>query len=248
MYFYLPAAVVRLRRFKPDVIFLSEILPLVGLFLKWFTGSNVATAYGDWHFHNLFGRKTVGQAAAEGRRSPRPFRSAPARRLLLPGRRGRRTRPALGHPGGPCPRGPRRARPGSLLSARCTGTCATVADSATTTSSLLYHGVMHPGKGLDKLMIWTNELYRENRGIGLDPGRRRAGASTTARARRDACRSARRIFFTGWLKTIQGSRRLLQRGRHLHRHEDEGRGERPRGARAPCSTPWPAGRSSSAPA
>ena len=57
MYIMLPAAAIRIRRFEPDVIFLTEILPLMGLFLKSTCRTNVVTAYGDWHLHNMLGRK-----------------------------------------------------------------------------------------------------------------------------------------------------------------------------------------------
>jgi hypothetical protein len=57
MYLLLPSAARRLRAFKPDVIFLTEIMPLVGLFLKWTCRTRVATAYGDWHFHNMLANR-----------------------------------------------------------------------------------------------------------------------------------------------------------------------------------------------
>ena len=201
MYLYLPAAVVRLRRFKPDVIFLSEILPLVGLFLKWFTGSNVATAYGDWHFHNLFGRKAWGRMLLKAVEALDRFE---ARRLdgflcraAAAGERVQRWGVPADHVrvvrDAPDPEAffPRDAQE---LRHRCGFSDSDVV--------LLYHGIMHSGKGLDKLMTWTNELYRENPGIGLilvGGGPEQA----PLRERAATLEVGKRVFFTGWLKTIK---------------------------------------------
>jgi glycosyltransferase involved in cell wall biosynthesis len=201
MYFHLPAAAVRLRRFKPDVIFLTEILPLVGLFLKWMTGARVATFYGDWHFHNLFGRKAWGKpllgivealdrfevrrlngfmcrAAAAGER---------VQRWGVPADRVRVVRDA------PDPEAffPRDARD---LRRRCGFSDDDVV--------LLYHGVMHCGKGLDKLMTWSNELHREDGKIGLIL----VGGGPEEKPLRDLAATldiGKRVFFTGWLKTVK---------------------------------------------
>jgi len=66
---------------------------------------------------------------------------------------------------------------------------------------LLYHGVMHQGKGLDDLLRWTAELHRENPSIGLIL----VGSGPELPYLRDlaaSCGIADRVHFTGWLKTI----------------------------------------------
>lgn len=201
MYLYLPAAVVRLRRFKPDVIFLSEILPMVGLFMKWFTGSNVATAYGDWHFHNFFGGKAWGRRLLKIVEALDRFE---ARRLTGFFCRAAAAGERVQHWGVPADhvRVVRDApdpnafypRDGRDLRHRCGFKDEDVV--------LLYHGVMHSGKGIDKLMDWTNELYMENPAIGLilvGGGPEQA----TLRERARTLDMGSRIFFTGWLKTIR---------------------------------------------
>ena len=201
MYLCLPAAAARLRRFKPQVIFLTEILPLAGLFLKWMTGCKVATAYGDWHLHNMIGRKKWSGPILkiaekldrfEARRLNGFFCRAAAagervQRWGVPAQRVRVVRDA------PDPEAffPRDA---SELRHRCGFQDNDVV--------LLYHGVMHAGKGLDKLMAWTNDLYRENPAIGLilvgggpEQGNLKALAKQLP--------MARPIHFTGWLKTVK---------------------------------------------
>lgn len=201
MYFYLPAAAVRLRRFKPDVIFLSEILPFVGILLKWMTGARVATAYGDWHFHNLIGRKSWSgpvlkilealdrfevrrldgffcRAAAAGERVKRWGVAADRVRVV-------RDAP---DPEAFFPRDQRELR------RRC--------GFADEDVVLLYHGVMHQGKGLDKLLTWTADLYRENPKIGIIL----VGGGPEQQNLRDLAAKLNlgaRAFFTGWLKTVK---------------------------------------------
>ena len=201
MYFYLPVIAWRLRRFKPDLIFLSEILPMMGLLLKWLTGARVATAYGDWHVHNMLGGSRWGKpllAVAEKMDRFEVLRmsglfcraiTAGARAVAwgLPPERVRVVRDA------PDPTAffPRDA-------AELRRQCGFLPDDVV----ILYHGVMHAGKGIDKLIAWTNELYLENNRIGLilvGGGAEQAALRTQA-----ACLPiGKRTVFTGWLKTIR---------------------------------------------
>ena len=201
MYFYLPLIAWRLRRFNPDVVFITEILPLVGLFLTWTAGLRVATAYGDWHIHNMLGRKAwmrpvlrlvewldrlevrrmkglLCRAAAAGARG---------RRWGLPAERIRVVRDA------PDPEAfaPRDA---SALRAAC--------GFAPDDVVILYHGIMHGGKGLDYLIDWTDALFREDPRVGLILV---GGGPEEAGLRRRAAQLpiGRRTVFTGWLKTIR---------------------------------------------
>jgi glycosyltransferase involved in cell wall biosynthesis len=201
MYFYLPVIAWRLRRFKPDLIFLSEILPLVALLLGWLTGARVATAYGDWHLHNMLGRHAwskplLGLAEKLDRfevvRLSGLFcraATAGARAVAwgLPQERVRVVRDA------PDPTAffPRDA---SELRRQCGFQPDDVV--------FLYHGVMHAGKGIDKLMDWVNELYLEDNRIGLILV---GGGAEQAALRERAAKLpiGKRTVFTGWLKTIR---------------------------------------------
>lgn len=201
LYLYLPAAAARLRRFKPDVIFLSEILPLVGLILKRLTGARVATAYGDWHFHNLLGGKRWTGALLrmvealdrfEVRRLDGFFCRAAAagdrvKRWGVPPDHVRVVRDAPD---------PEAFFPRDQCELR--RQCGFAEDDIV----LLYHGVMHQGKGLDKLLTWTSELCRENAKIGIILV---GGGPEQDRLRglaRDLGLGSRAVF-TGWLKTVR---------------------------------------------
>jgi len=201
MYFYLPAAAVRLRRFKPDVIFLSEILPLVGLFFKWTTGAHVATAYGDWHFHNMIGRKPWARPLLklveamdrfEVRRLDGFFCRAAAagervQRWGVPADHVRVVRDAP-DPDAFYPRDERELRH------KCGFSDEDVV--------LLYHGVMHQGKGLDKLLRWTSELREQNPKIGIVLV---GGGPEQQNLRQLAAQLefGERAYFTGWLPTVK---------------------------------------------
>lgn len=201
IYFWLPAAALRLRRFKPDVIFLSEILPLVGLFLHWMTGARVATAYGDWHLHNMIGRKrwsgpVLRLAEALDRFEVRRLTgffcraAAAGERVKRWGARPEQVRVVRDAPD-PEAFFP---RDGSDLRRQC--------GFAPDDVVLLYHGVMHSGKGLDKLIRWSNDLYAENPKLGL----LLVGGGPEQQALREFVASlpmAPRIKFSGWLKTVR---------------------------------------------
>lgn len=201
MYFFLPVIAWRLRRFKPDLIFLSEILPLMGLLLGWLTGARVATAYGDWHLHNMLGRHAWSKPLLQLAEKLDRFEvvrlsglfcraaTAGARAVAwgLPQERVRIVRDAP-DPTAFFP------RDGSELRRQC----GFLPDDIV----FLYHGVMHAGKGLDKLMDWTNDLYVENNRIGLILV---GGGAEQAALRERAARLpiGKRTVFTGWLKTIR---------------------------------------------
>ena len=201
LYCYLPVIVLRLRQFNPDLIFLSEVLPVLGLLLKWMTGARVATGYGDWHFHNMLGGKAWSKpllALAEKldrfevlRMDGLFCRAFTAgdrvQKWGLPAERVRVVRDA------PDPNAffPRNM---SELRRQC--------GFDETSVVLLYHGVMHAGKGLDKLIAWVNDLYVEDSRIGLilvgggpEQGALRQQAASLA--------VGQRVYFTGWLKTIR---------------------------------------------
>lgn len=200
MYALLPLAAWKIRRHKVDMIFVSEILPLVGLFLKWTCRCHVGTAYGDWHVHNFLGRKwwikpflalAEFLERFEARRLEGMFcRATAARdRLAAWGVHPSNIRVVFDAPDLAAffPQDQRELR----------ASCGFTDDDIV----LLYHGVMHQGKGLDALVRWTAELHRENPAIGLIlvgsgpelPHLRELAAS---------CGIADRVHFTGWLKTI----------------------------------------------
>lgn len=201
LYAMLPLAALRLRKFKPDLIFLPEILPMAGLFLKIFCRARVATAYGDWHVHNMFGRvkwsapllKLIESLDRfESRRLDGFFCRAitAGERVKSWGVRPERVRVVRDAPD------PAAFYPRDQTELR--RKCGFQDDDVV----LLYHGVMHPGKGLDKLLKWTNELYRENPKIGLLLV---GGGAEHSSLMKQASKleAGHRIFFTGWLKTVR---------------------------------------------
>jgi glycosyltransferase involved in cell wall biosynthesis len=67
---------------------------------------------------------------------------------------------------------------------------------------LHYHGVMHQGKGIDKLIQWTADLRSEFPSIGLILVG--AGPESAALQRlAQSCGISDRVHFTGWLKTTK---------------------------------------------
>ena len=201
MYLLLPLAAGRLRRFKPDLIFLSEVLPMAGLFLKLFCRTRVATGYGDWHVHNMLSRTKwsapilklmEGLDRFESRRLDGFFCRAvtAGERLKSWGVNPKQIRVIRDapDPGAFYPREQKELRHKSGFQ-----------DDDIV---LLYHGVLHSGKGLDKLLRWTNELYRENKNIGiiLVGG---GPEQTSLKKLASGLELGRRAFFTGWLKTVK---------------------------------------------
>lgn len=201
MYLFLPLAVVKLRRFKPDVIFISEILPFVAIFFKMFCKTNVATAYCDWHFHNQLGGKKIAAPFLrlvelidkfEAKRVDGFFSRSEAagRRLIKFGIKPYQIRVVHDAPDlndfFPKDKKELRARIGFKK------------DDIV----LFYHGVMHSGKGLDKLLIWTADLVKENPkigiimvGTGMEYGKLRELATQKG--------LGKRAIFTGYLKTVK---------------------------------------------
>jgi len=201
LYCYLPVIALRLRQFKPDLIFLSEVLPLLGVLLKWMTGARVATGYGDWHFHNMLGGKKWSKpllALAEKLDRFEVLRldglfcraTAAGERLKSWGVKPELIRVVRDAPDPDAfyPRAQQELRHRSGFK-----------DNDIV---LLYHGVMHSGKGLDKLISWVDDLYREDSRVGLIlvGGGPEQGA---LRQQAAALAVSRRVFFTGWLRTIR---------------------------------------------
>ncbi len=200
MFLYLPLAAWKMRRFKPDAIFVSEILPLCGLFFKLFCNTRVATAYGDWHVHNFLERKAwsrpfVKLAEALERLEIRCLdgffcrADAAGKRLIDCGARKEQIRVVNDAPDlsafFPQDQSDLRRRSGF----------------ASDDVVLLYHGVMHQGKGLDLLLKWTADLYRENPRIGIFL----VGAGPELKPLHELAVQlglGSRAVFTGWLKTV----------------------------------------------
>jgi len=199
MYLLMPLIVCRLRRFRPDGVFISEILPLVGPILK-LSGAPVATAYGDWHVHNFLGRKSwskpfIKLTEALERWEVRTVdgffcRAAAAREKLASlGMDRNRIRVVYDAPD------PRAFFPQdqSALRQRL--------GFAPDDTVLLYHGIMHQGKGLDALVRWTADLHKSDPKIGLIL----VGSGPELEPLKQLAAElglGARAHFTGWLKTI----------------------------------------------
>lgn len=200
MYLMLPVAAWKIRRNKTDLVFVSEILPLVGLFFKWFCGCKVGTAYGDWHVHNFLGKKwwikpflRVAEFLErfEARRLEGMFcrAAAAAHRLRSWGVKDECIRVVFDAPDLKAffPQDQHELR----------ASCGFAPDDTV----LLYHGVMHQGKGLDMLLRCTADLYRDNPSIGIIM----VGSGPELEPLKQLAKEIgleKRAFFTGWLKTI----------------------------------------------
>lgn len=201
MYLLLPVAALRLRRYRPHAIFISEILPLAGLFFRVACRTRVATAYGDWHVHNFLGRKAWSRPLLrvcewlerfEARHLDGFFcRAAAAREKLAAWGVPRESVCVVRDAPDPAAFFPQDQ-------AELRHACGFAADDVV----LLYHGVMHQGKGLDQLLTWTAALQRENPGIGIIL----VGAGPELQPLKDLAARlglGARAHFTGWLKTVQ---------------------------------------------
>jgi glycosyltransferase involved in cell wall biosynthesis len=201
MYLMLPVAAFKIRRFKPDLIFVSEILPLVALFLKIFCGCRAATAYGDWHVHNFLGRKwwirpflalAEWLERVECRTIEGLFcRASAARtRLLSWGIPDEHIRVVFDAPD----LSAFYPQDQSDLRRRCGFNDQDI--------MLLYHGVMHQGKGLDLLVRCIADLHKEQLPVGLFM----VGAGPELEPLKNLAKNLgieNKVHFTGWLKTIQ---------------------------------------------
>ena len=201
MYLYLPWIASRLRKFKPDVIYLSEVLPLFGLMLRWLTHTKVTTGYGDWHLHNMLGRKIWSKPFLRMAESLDRFEvrrldgflcraDSASARLIGWGVHPSKVRVVRDAPD------PHVFFPSDQSHLRLQ--CGFDKDDIV----LLYHGIMHQGKGLDRLLSWTAELYQENHKIGIimvgkgpEEGHLRQLATDSG--------LGKRAFFTGWLNTTK---------------------------------------------
>jgi len=200
-YLTLPLAARRLRRFRADLIFLTECFPLWAWLLKVLCRTRVASGYGDWHIHNIFGRywwsrPMLRLVEAVDRFEARRLKGFLCRaesagaRLQSWGVEPDRIRVVRDAPD-PTAFFPRDE---SALRAQC--------GFAPDDVVLLYHGVMHQGKGLDKLIHWVNELYGEFPQLGLllvGGGREEAALRELAAT----LAMKEHIVFTGWLETIK---------------------------------------------
>lgn len=200
-YLYIPVIARRLRRFKPDLIFLPDIIPFFPALIKFFTGCRVAMAYGDWHIHNKLGKRWwappfIWLAEKLDDIEIRyvdcfTFRAEAASKRL--GERGvppERRRVFYDSPDMVA----FNRRDQSALRAACGFTPNDIV--------ILYHGVMHQGKGLDSLIRWTSELYRE----GLPVGLLMVGDGPEFNALQELTRSLgfdKRTHLTGWLETTR---------------------------------------------
>lgn len=200
MYLMLPFAAMKIRKFKPDLVFVPEILPLCGLLIKWMCGCRVATAYGDRHAHNFFGKKQwfrFFRRLAESCERYEALRldglfcraAAAGRNLREWGVPASRIRVVFDAPDLSA------FFPQNQLQLR--EKCGFTAKDIV----LLYHGVMHQGKGLDMLIRWTASLYRENPLIGIIFVGTGPELEPLKKLAAEQC-LGRRAYFTGWLKTI----------------------------------------------
>jgi glycosyltransferase involved in cell wall biosynthesis len=198
-YLLIPSMVRRLQRFNPDVIYLSEALPLVGYLLRILARRKTAITFGDRHLHNRFGDRWWVRPLArlieslegfELRRVDGVFTRGETCRLEIQ-RHGVprfRTRIAYDVPE-PEAFSPRDA---SLLRRQC--------GFKEDDVILFWHGIMHKGKALDRLLQWTAELYRENPRFGIILVG--TGPEETAlRHLAERLGLGGRAHFTGWLET-----------------------------------------------
>ncbi len=201
MYFLLPIAVWKLRRFRPHLIFCTEVLPLYGLALKLLCGTRVTIPMGDRHLHNLFARFRLTRPLlklaeflerAEISRMSGIFTRGETilRRITscpIPREKVRIVRDV------PDPEcfGPRDA---SELRRRC--------GFGPDDIVLNFHGIMHKAKGLDMILRWTADLHREDPRIGIIL----VGSGPDELELRQLARTlglGTRAVFTGWLPTVR---------------------------------------------
>lgn len=201
LYALLPIAAYHIRKFKPDVIFVSEVLPLCGLFLKWACGTKAAIPCGDRHLYNRLGNQWWSRPflkfsdfleGFEISRMDGMFMRAKSlmRRLHKYGVDPACVRVVYDapHPDDFFPHDEKELR----------SKCGFAPDDVV----LLYHGVMHRGKGIDKLLQWTADLRREDARIGMilvGTGSEEANLRNLARQ----LDFGSRALFTGWLKTVR---------------------------------------------
>jgi len=201
LYFLLPIAIWKFRKFRPDVIFLTEIIPLAGWILRWSCQTRVGTAYGDRHLHNFFAGKwwsgPVLKTAEwlEKFEIPRLqglFCRAESARIRLNEWGVEDDRIRVVHDA-PDP---------SAFYPRDEGTLRKKIGFKNEDVVLLYHGVMHHGKGLDMLLNWTAELLAGDPRIAIVMV---GGGPEEASLRQQAqdLGLGSRVHFTGWLPTIE---------------------------------------------
>jgi glycosyltransferase involved in cell wall biosynthesis len=200
-YFYLPVIARRLRKFKPDVIYLPDIIPMFPALVKLFTGCRVAMSYGDWHIHNKLEKKWWA--------SPLIWFAEKMDRLEVGyvdcfTFRANAASQKIGEWGVPEERrrvffdSPDMAAFNRHDETSLRKTCGFEKDDIV----ILYHGVMHQGKGIDHLIRWTAALYDE----GLPVGLILVGAGPESAALKQLAEEVNfsaRTHFTGWLETTK---------------------------------------------
>lgn len=202
LYGLLPVVGLKLRRFRPDVVYISEALPLYAALLKLLFRLRVSTVYGDRHLHNRLGERwwsrPILRVAEWLERSEFRYldaifiRTAAARERLYGMGVPRSRMPIIVydvpdfeayHP-----------RDMTTLRMRC--------GFGPDDVVLNYHGVMHRGKGLDDLIRWTADLYREDPRMGIIM----VGTGPELEPLRElahSCGLGTRAVFTGWLPTLK---------------------------------------------
>jgi len=200
-YLYLPIIARRLKKFQPDVIYLPDIIPMFPLLVKLLTGCKVAMSYGDWHVHNKLEKKwwappVIWFAEKLDRLEVRyvdcfTFRANVASQKIGSwGVSDDRRRMFFDSPDMDA----FNRRDMSALRAKCGFRQDDIV--------ILYHGVMHQGKGIDHLIRWTAGLHRE----GLPVGLILVGAGPESEALQRLAEDigfSERTHFTGWLQTTK---------------------------------------------
>jgi len=198
-FFYAPYLARRLRAFRPDVIYLPDIIPLFPMLLKFFSGCRVATSYGDWHIHNKLEKKWWAPPVIWLAEKLDRWEVSYVDCFTFRARAALEKIRGWGHD----PEHLRMFHDAPDLSAfgpRDMSALRIRIGFKPDDMVLLYHGVMHQGKGIDHLIRWTAELRSELPNLGLIL----VGAGPESEALRQLARELRfddRVHFTGWLET-----------------------------------------------
>lgn len=200
-YACIPKIAALLRRFQPEIAFIPEALPMSAWAIRKLSGVKVAMAYGDRHLHNRLGDHWWSRPFLRMAEKIERFElcrldgmfsrtRAAEQRIHESGVEHERIQIVydVPEPGAFYPRDETTLRKH----------CGFEPDDVV----LLYHGVMHRGKGLDDLIQWTAELIRENPRIGLIM----VGSGPEIEALKEQCKALgieKRVHFTGWLRTTK---------------------------------------------
>jgi glycosyltransferase involved in cell wall biosynthesis len=199
-YALIPMVAMRLRKFQPDVIYLSEALPLYGYFLRQFSRRHVAITFGDQHLHNRFGNRFWFKPVLRTAEAIDRFELRRVEGVFSRGANSCRRIASMGvdpariarvvydvpHPDAFYPRDM------TDLRRKC--------GFGETDLVLSFHGIMHQSKGIDRLLQWTADLHQEGLPIGIilvgtgpeEQNLRRFSLQVGL---------GNRAYFTGWLET-----------------------------------------------